>query len=146
VKRLRGQAMVEYGISLTVVLLLTIGVVDLGRGVWAYNTVAHLARDGARFAAVPSHSAAQIETYVRSRCTAMLSNPCPAAPDFSVIVAPRGIPGQADKPATVCVTYPFQAVMASFWGGGAIDLKAKSRMYVEKGLVDPEPQDEECDW
>jgi Flp pilus assembly protein TadG len=47
-----GQALVEFALVLPIFLLIVFGVFDLGRGVYAYNTVANAAREGARVAAV----------------------------------------------------------------------------------------------
>jgi Flp pilus assembly protein TadG len=47
-----GQALVEFALVLPVFLLIVFGVFDLGRAVYAYNTVANAAREGARVAAV----------------------------------------------------------------------------------------------
>ena len=105
------------------------GVVDFGRGVWAYNTVAFLARDGARYGSIPSRATLDIETYVGDRCESMLSNPCSAA----ISVPSRGLCGNPDAPVVVRVAHPFEAIMATFWGGGPLELEATSRMYVEQG-------------
>jgi Flp pilus assembly protein TadG len=48
----RGQALVEFALVFPVMMLLLIGFFDLARGVYAYNTVANAAREGARVAAV----------------------------------------------------------------------------------------------
>lgn len=47
-----GQALAEFAIALTVLFLLVFGIVDLGRAVFAYNTIAHCAREGTRYAVV----------------------------------------------------------------------------------------------
>jgi len=52
-----GQGLVEFALVIPVIMLLIFGAVDLGRAVYAYNTIANAARDGARVAAVN-----QIET------------------------------------------------------------------------------------
>ena len=48
----RGQSMVELALVLPVFLLLIIGLFDIGRAVYAYNTVANSARSAARVAIV----------------------------------------------------------------------------------------------
>lgn len=48
----RGQAMVEFALVIGIVILLMVGVFDLGRVVFAYNGVSHAARDAARRASV----------------------------------------------------------------------------------------------
>jgi Flp pilus assembly protein TadG len=47
-KSLRGQALVEFAIILPVMLLMFMGVWDLGRGIFAYNEVSNAAREAAR--------------------------------------------------------------------------------------------------
>jgi Flp pilus assembly protein TadG len=48
----RGQSLVEFAIGLLVLLLLVFGVMDLGRAVFAYNSISHCAREGTRYAVV----------------------------------------------------------------------------------------------
>jgi Flp pilus assembly protein TadG len=50
--RRKGQALVEFALLLPIFVLILFGVFDLGRAVFAYNTVANAARQGARVAAV----------------------------------------------------------------------------------------------
>lgn len=47
-----GQTLVEFCICALVFFMLVFGVVDLARGVFAYNTIAHCAREGVRYAVV----------------------------------------------------------------------------------------------
>jgi Flp pilus assembly protein TadG len=136
----RAQATVEFAFTLLVFLLLTAGVVDLGRVAWAYNTVAYLARDGARYGAVPSHSTSDIQAYVQNRCLAMLGGTCsvwspapPPAPssNTAAIGVTRGTCGGA-SPVVVTVRYEATVVLATLWSGAAtVPLQTTSRMYVE---------------
>jgi TadE-like protein len=48
----RGQALVEFSLSIIVFLLLMLGVVDFGRAIYQYNGVAQAAREIARVTAV----------------------------------------------------------------------------------------------
>ena len=50
--RSRGQGLVEFALVLPVFMVILIGMVDLGRAIWANNSVANAAREAARFAAV----------------------------------------------------------------------------------------------
>jgi Flp pilus assembly protein TadG len=63
--RSRGQALVEFSLILPVFLLMLMGIVDVGRAIWAQNSLASAAREGARFAIVHGGTA---------------SNPCPVGP------------------------------------------------------------------
>ncbi len=47
-----GQTLVEFCICALLLLMLVFGIVDLGRGVYAYNTIAGASREGVRYAIV----------------------------------------------------------------------------------------------
>jgi hypothetical protein len=48
----RGQTLVEFALIVPVFLLIVVGLFDVGRGIYAYNTVANAARAAARVAIV----------------------------------------------------------------------------------------------
>ena len=48
----RGQSMVEFALILPIFVLVLVGIFDLGRGVYAFNTISQAAREGARLAIV----------------------------------------------------------------------------------------------
>ena len=52
-----GQALVEFSLAIIVFLVLLMGIVDVGRGIYAYNGVSQAAREIARVASVHPGSA-----------------------------------------------------------------------------------------
>lgn len=50
--RQRGQSLVEFAFVFPMLVLLAVGMVDMGRAVWAYTQITNAARQGARVAAV----------------------------------------------------------------------------------------------
>lgn len=48
----RGQALVEFALAIPIVLLLMLGTLDLGRAIFAYNSISNAARSGVRVAIV----------------------------------------------------------------------------------------------
>lgn len=48
----RGQELVEYALTLPILLLLVIGIMEFGVTIFVYNTMANAAREGARVGAV----------------------------------------------------------------------------------------------
>jgi Flp pilus assembly protein TadG len=48
----RGQSLVEFALILPIFVLVLVGVFDLGRAVFAFNTISQAAREGARLAIV----------------------------------------------------------------------------------------------
>lgn len=54
----RGQTLVEFALVAPILILLLLALFDLGRAVYAYNTVSNAAREGARLAIVDQTVAA----------------------------------------------------------------------------------------
>jgi hypothetical protein len=48
----RGQSLVEFALVIPIIILLIVAFAEIGRAVFAYNTIANAARQGARVAAV----------------------------------------------------------------------------------------------
>lgn len=139
VRPIPGQAAIEFAIVLLLILLLTVCVIDAGRAMLEYNTVAFLARDAARYGTIPTRSSSDIETYARHRCSSMQSNPCPDAPMFDVSVPSRGTCGSTTDPLIVTVSMQFHPVIPTiekFWilvrPLGPLTLQASTQMYVEQ--------------
>jgi hypothetical protein len=127
----RGQATVEFALMATILFLLTMGVVDLSMAVWEYNTVSWLAREGARYAIVPSRTPTQIQDYVVSRGV------LPWFSTSNVAVTDRGTCGVVADPVVVTVTYQYTPAspMIALAAGSAINLQASSSMFVEAGAA-----------
>jgi Flp pilus assembly protein TadG len=64
----RGQTLVEFALILPVFLLVLFGILDLGRGVLAFNSIANGAREGARVAIV-NQSMPQIRNRIVAKST-----------------------------------------------------------------------------
>lgn len=52
----RGQGLAEFAIAIPIFLLILFGIFDVGRAVYAYNSVTNAAREGARLAIVNQDS------------------------------------------------------------------------------------------
>lgn len=61
-----GQDLVETALTMPVFLLLLIGIIEFGFILFAYNSVANVAREGARFGVIAGRTEAEIESHVRS--------------------------------------------------------------------------------
>ncbi len=76
--RRRGSSMVEFALVFLVFLLMVAGTLEIGRAVWAYNTLAHAARQGARFAMIRGSqnpaTADQVRTVVRNAAVGLDPN------------------------------------------------------------------------
>jgi Flp pilus assembly protein TadG len=126
-----GQASLEFAIGVTMFLILVVGAVDLGRAVWVRNTMAHAAREAARYGSMPTRTSSEIRDYAIARATGI------GLTSANVAVT-RGICGSPSSPVVVSVTYSFAPInvpVAVAWGGGGtIAMSASSSMYVEQGV------------
>jgi hypothetical protein len=82
-----GQGLAEFGLVLPIFLALLIGMVDVGRAVWANNVVANAAREAARFASVHGGSC---EDLISTGCTS--TNYCPVGPAAATAAVPAAGP------------------------------------------------------
>lgn len=48
--RRRGATLVEFALFFLLFLALSVGLMELGRGIWTFTTLSHAARQGARYA------------------------------------------------------------------------------------------------
>ena len=69
----RGQAMVEFALVLIPLLLLIFGLIDLGRAVYANNSLSEAAREGARWGSVQARAADEtgVEDYTLATLTSV---------------------------------------------------------------------------
>jgi Flp pilus assembly protein TadG len=88
-----GQALVETAVSLTILLTLVFGLINVGMALYSYNFVSEAAREGSRYAMVRGSS-----------CT----SPCTAATAASIqtYVQSLGYPGLNPSNLTVTTTWP----------------------------------------
>jgi hypothetical protein len=86
--RSRGQGLAEFALVLPIFLAILIGMVDLGRAIWANNSVANASREAARFAAV--HGGSCKDLVNGTVCSA--ANYCPVGPYNAPTVVPSASP------------------------------------------------------
>lgn len=75
----RGQALVEFALVFPVLVLILLGIFEMGRLVFAYNTLGNAAREGARVAAVN-----QLPTSVDCVNNRPIVNPSPLLAHWSI--------------------------------------------------------------
>jgi Flp pilus assembly protein TadG len=116
--------LVEFAIILTVLLLLILGTIDLGRGIYAYSVIQNAAREGARYGIVHPTDVGGIQAASR-RLTQGL--------DASAIVVTHAFPNADTLRVTVTYTFrPVTPMIGSLLGGaGAITLTSTAQMLLE---------------
>ena len=71
----RGQALVEFALVIPVFLVLMVALFDLGRAVFAYNTLTNAAREGARIAIVNQYEPSIIARAKQQTAIVELNDP-----------------------------------------------------------------------
>ena len=105
-----GVSMVEFAMIAPLLLALTLGAIDGGRAMLAFNSVEKLAKDGARFASVRGSeftspaSEADIRAYVKSQAAGLDSSKVNVTVDWPV----SNDPGEV---VNVRVTYVFNSLL-----------------------------------
>jgi hypothetical protein len=79
VRGTRGQALAEFALIFPVLILLIVAAIDIGRGIFAYNSITNGAREGARLAIVN-----QDVTLITLRATQQTAIAEIAAPNITV--------------------------------------------------------------
>lgn len=146
-----GQSMIEFALLAPVFFLLLLGTMDLGRGIYIYNTISDAAREGTR-AAIPYDSPlptnATVLAAVQSKLGggfALQTDPCsgqpmtascpatPTQPNTGSIWYSSGIGTYGRNKVTVKVSYLFQPwvpIVRDAAGNGVV-ISAESTMVTE---------------
>ncbi len=117
-----GQRLAELALLLPVLVLILVGVLDLGRAFHAYTTVVNAAREGARYGAFyPTDS-----TGIRARVEQEAAGSGIDLSQSNVIIETNDIsPG---SPIKVTVIYQFQLVTGLIVGGKTISITGSVSM------------------
>ncbi len=121
----RGQDAVEFAVTVSALLLLLIGLFDMGRAVYYYSVIYNGAREGARYGTINPDDGPGIEAAVENLAVGL---------DISTLDV-----GSVHYPVTdtikVTVTYTFTAatpLIGAFFGGGSgVALKSQATMQTE---------------
>lgn len=139
----RGQALVEMALMLPVLVLLLVGVFDLGRAVWLSNSLATAVREGTRYGVV--HGALSASPAGPGSATY-------TAPDVDTAITSSvqryaiGVPGlvvhatwpdgDANRGSRVVVSasFPFTPVLAQAFLGSAlhVTIQSSSTLVIEQ--------------
>ena len=127
-KRQQGQSLVEFALLFPILILIVLGIADLGRAYYALVTLNDAAEEGAMYAAIspdPTNSAEREKIRDRAaHATSGLINADDLKQNWdqdSVVVGGDTV--------TVTVEYDFQVltpIMQSFFGGGTVTLRGRA--------------------
>jgi len=123
-----GQALVEFALILPLLILILMGIFDLGRAFYAYSVVANAAREGARAGVIATATDADIRAAVRRYAIGL-----EPIPDSKITIIPSGSRTSGGI-VVVKVEYDFTAVtplIDTFLPNGKLTLSSTATMRVE---------------
>ncbi|MFQ5945131.1 MAG: TadE family protein [Anaerolineae bacterium] len=155
----KGQSTLEAALTFPVLIIVLLGIFDLGRAILAYSTISNAAREGARYGiihptwrdsdgvrpydeynTIEGHAAFHMTTVDPSRVEIQVcfppSNYDMAIYDFDACSNQNTDPKRGD-PVAVTVRYNFLAatpVISALWGGGNLPLGSRTTMELELPL------------
>lgn len=123
--KLAGQGLVEFALTLPILILILVGVLDLGRLSFAAMTVTNAAREGARYGAANPGNDSGITARARNEAYGSI-----IAPSSLVVDLSNKFPSSCalGNPIRVTVKYNFQPITTYLFGGGTIQLSASDEM------------------
>lgn len=123
----RGQALVELAVVMPVVLLVLLAILEFGLMFYAYLTVAHAAREGARTGIVPGATDADIRQRVYEAASELPQE------RVSVSISPPQGARYAGDPLTVQVSYRYPVLIPLLAAvlGSEVDLTGVYSMRIE---------------
>jgi len=122
-KGVRGQSLIEFAICLPVLILILLGVLDLGRVFHAYVVITNAAREGAYYGSMHPDDHAGIITRVISE-----------AQDSGVTLSAANVAitgsTQTGTPMRVAVQFDFSMLTLYLLGAQGIRLQSQAQMVV----------------
>ena len=131
--RRHGATMVEFSLVFLLFVVVLVALMEFGRAMWTYATIAHAARQGARYGMV--HGTANratsygVENAVKRNCIGLDASKVEVTATWADGVAAAVV--ERGDPVKVQVTYPFQFVAAGLLvEGGTIQMSSTTQMTV----------------
>jgi len=130
-----GQALVEFALTLPILLLLMIGAIDVGRGFQAYVSLGNAVREAAREAALhgaeasiqwgPAANDTNVPSAVRGRIAGIRTE------DVAVTSSWPSSSNAAGTEVVVSATYTFRPIAFTFLGSISIPMSATTRARIQ---------------
>ncbi len=123
----RGAALMEFALGFLTFILLVMGLMELGRAVWTYTTIAEAARQGARYAMAHGSTDPVTNDQITSVVQANAVGLDPNALTVSTSWTPDNERGGTVQ---VRVQYPFQFVTPWIASISSVTMGSTSRMII----------------
>jgi Flp pilus assembly protein TadG len=121
--RSRGQSLVEFALLFPILIMIVLGIADLGRAYYVLVALNDAAEEGAMYAAIDPDNLTEIQNRAAHATTGLVTldpNQVSRAPTSGFT---------AGAPVTVTVGYSFTVytpVMQTFFGDGQVELRGRA--------------------
>lgn len=137
----RGQALVEFALILPIFILVVMGIFDLGRAVYGFNTVNNAAREGARLAIV-DQTVTEVQAEAVNHAVSLGLTTSDVVVDFRSSSTPQTANScsilQINCIANVRVNYVYQAATPIIGNlVGKLSIYGESQFPIESVCVEP---------
>lgn len=129
-RRQKGQSLVEAALILPILLLLLVGVVDLGRAMSTKIALTNASREGARYASRYPDQNSSIIAAVDAELDANGLGIDTDEVEIEIVPDPSVTPAAQGAKVTVTCTYPFETIMGGLLGAEEIEIRATTSMVV----------------
>ncbi len=132
----QGQSLVELALTLPMLLLLVLGVIDLGLGFKTYIALTNAAREGVRWVSIyPDDPAGALaRTSLEAERVGLLYGAFEGDDNFTVEFAPNKSVYTAGDEVTVSISYEYELLFGAITGLPSVPFQARATMMV---LYDP---------
>jgi Flp pilus assembly protein TadG len=127
----KGQDLVELALLLPLLMILTLGVLDLGRALGTYVALKNASREGARY--VSLYSSQATVSSIQDRVIAEASASGFGGLARSDVVVEPSSDWYDGRPVRVRINYDFQLITALIVGDRTVPLQASTEMVVIGG-------------
>lgn len=122
-----GQAMIEFALSFTLVLMLIFGIFELGRTIWSYTTVSYAARQAARYAIVRSDLGDPSITLSPDPIDQVVYKNAPGLSESLMTITKSWTPDNSrGSQFTITVEYPVNLIASELFLSGTDQIKVRS--------------------
>jgi Flp pilus assembly protein TadG len=122
-RRARGQSLIEFALTLPILILILLGILDLGRAFSAHIVITNAARNGAYYGSMHANETSAIIQRVVTEANG--SGTTITAADVSVSTT-----GVVGSPMRVTVTHDFVLLTAFLPGLSTLHLTGKAEMMI----------------
>lgn len=125
----RGGIATEFAFAAPIMIVLSIGTVDVARAVWINNTLAHAAHEGVRYASARGAGAATPAT--KTEIIAFVKNRAAGILDSEMTVAVTWTPdNDSGSRVSIALDYTFDSYIGAFLALDPIPLKQQASMII----------------